>query len=194
MSTRSVLGCGDLSPLNPRCRLVGNTTARPAARREATAGEFNGDQSPSESAVKPAHSRVGAWIAALLFFGCVTAHAQYAIDWHTIDGGGGTSAGGVYAVSGTLGQSDAGVMSTGPYSLTGGFWAIPAADTTPPRLFIALASPGFVTLWWTPATPGFVLQSWNPSSPGTWADAPSGALNPVTLPATGVGRLFRLRH
>ena len=33
---------------------------------------------------------------------------SYAIDWHTIDGGGGTSTGGVYSVSGTIGQAGAG--------------------------------------------------------------------------------------
>ena len=32
----------------------------------------------------------------------------YSIDWYTIDGGGGTSTGGVYSVSGTIGQPDAG--------------------------------------------------------------------------------------
>ena len=34
-----------------------------------------------------------------------TASAQHAIPWHTIDGGGGTSTGGVYSVSGTTGPS-----------------------------------------------------------------------------------------
>ena len=48
----------------------------------------------------------------------------FEISWYTIDGGGGTSAGGVYSLSGTIGQPDAGpVMSGGVYSLTGGFWA-----------------------------------------------------------------------
>ena len=32
---------------------------------------------------------------------------EYSIVWHTIDGGGGTSSGGVYSVSGTIGQADA---------------------------------------------------------------------------------------
>jgi hypothetical protein len=38
----------------------------------------------------------------------------YSIDWSTVDGGG-TSTGGVYSVSGTLGQPDAGAMSGGDY-------------------------------------------------------------------------------
>jgi len=32
---------------------------------------------------------------------------QYSIDWSTIDGGGGTSTGGDYSLSGTIGQPDA---------------------------------------------------------------------------------------
>jgi hypothetical protein len=75
-----------------------------------------------------------------------TAQAQnYTIDWSTVDGGGGTSTGGVYSVSGTIGQPDAGVtMNGGPYSLTGGFWALPTAVQTPgaPTLSVALWAPG----------------------------------------------------
>lgn len=48
--------------------------------------------------------------------------AQFALDWHTVDGGGGTSTGGTYSLSGTIGQPDAGVMSGGTFSLVGGFW------------------------------------------------------------------------
>ena len=62
---------------------------------------------------------------------CFGAVAQdYAINWHTIDGGGGTSTGGVYSVTGTIGQPDAGTMSGGSYTLTGGFWALPVAVQT----------------------------------------------------------------
>ena len=53
----------------------------------------------------------------------------YAIDWFTIDGGGGmASTGGEYSMSGTIGQPDASVatMSGGSYSLTGGFWFSPS--------------------------------------------------------------------
>ncbi|UCG17415.1 MAG: hypothetical protein JSV19_05170 [Phycisphaerales bacterium] len=48
---------------------------------------------------------------------------NYAIAWHTIDGGGVmSSTGGQYESSGTVGQHDAGEMTGGTYSLTGGFW------------------------------------------------------------------------
>ena len=45
-----------------------------------------------------------------------------AVPWSTVDGGGGTSTGGSYALSGTIGQPDAGTMSGGQYTLAGGFW------------------------------------------------------------------------
>lgn len=49
----------------------------------------------------------------------------YAIPWWTIDGGGGTSSGSNYTVSGTIGQFDAGTstMSGGNFSVSGGFWS-----------------------------------------------------------------------
>lgn len=51
-----------------------------------------------------------------------TAIADYSIAWHTIDSGGGTSAGGPYQVAGTIAQPDAGYHSETPYELLGGFW------------------------------------------------------------------------
>jgi hypothetical protein len=45
------------------------------------------------------------------------------LDWWTMDSGGGTSTGGVYSLSGTIGQPDAGGMSGGSYTLAGGFWS-----------------------------------------------------------------------
>ena len=45
------------------------------------------------------------------------------INWFTIDGGGGTSTGLAFELSGTIGQPDAGVPMTGPgFELVGGFW------------------------------------------------------------------------
>ena len=61
----------------------------------------------------------------ILSVGAVVAQ-DYDIDWHTVDGGGEMwSTGGDYELSGTIGQPDAGGMSGGPYTLTGGFWAVP---------------------------------------------------------------------
>ena len=58
----------------------------------------------------------------ILFLAVTSTIANYEIVWSTIDGGGGTSSGGSYTLSGTIGQPDAGEMSGGDYVLTGGFW------------------------------------------------------------------------
>src|SRR5262249_24418839 len=53
------------------------------------------------------------------------AQAQYDISWSTIDGGGFTNNGGVFTLSGTIGQPDAQTppaMSGDVFTLTGGFW------------------------------------------------------------------------
>ena len=121
--------------------------------------------------------------------------AQYNLDWFKIAGGGGTSTGGVFCVSGTIGQSDAGgPMTNGQYSVTGGFWALPVLVQTPdaPTLFLTNVAPGFVTIWWTPPTPGFTLQSTESLSPTNWVNAPSGTNNPATIPATLPARFYRL--
>jgi hypothetical protein len=49
--------------------------------------------------------------------------AQLSIGWSTVDGGGGVSSGGVFTLSGTIGQPDAGSMSGGAISCLGGYWA-----------------------------------------------------------------------
>jgi uncharacterized membrane protein len=48
--------------------------------------------------------------------------AGYSLPWWTVDSGGGTSGGGNYNLSGTIGQPDAGALSGGNYQLEGGFW------------------------------------------------------------------------
>jgi len=58
---------------------------------------------------------------------------SFDLSWYTVDGGGGTSVGGSFELSGTIGQPDAGVpMTGGNFELTGGFW--PGAATTAPCL------------------------------------------------------------
>jgi len=53
----------------------------------------------------------------------------YDLSWWTVDGGGGTADAGVYTLSGTVGQPDAGpALEAGAYTLTGGFWYGAAAQ------------------------------------------------------------------
>ncbi|MFO0830732.1 MAG: hypothetical protein U0637_02700 [Phycisphaerales bacterium] len=69
-----------------------------------------------------------AFIAAVAVAGS-TVSAQITVPWSTVDCGGGTMAGGVYTVSATIGQPDAGFMSGGVFEVTGGFWVGGAAPT-----------------------------------------------------------------
>jgi len=46
----------------------------------------------------------------------------FSIPWWTVDGGGGTSYGGSYSLSGTAGQPDNIQMTGGAYTLESGFW------------------------------------------------------------------------
>jgi hypothetical protein len=51
---------------------------------------------------------------------------EYDLSWWTIDGGGGSSSDGDLMLVGTVGQPDAGAVSGGGYTLSGGFWEGPA--------------------------------------------------------------------
>ena len=119
----------------------------------------------------------------------------YSVDWFKIAGGGGTSTGGVYSVSGTIGQHDAGgPMTNGPYAVTGGFWALPEAVQVSgsPTLVIVPAAPGQAMISWTPNTPGFVLQETLSLAPTNWMNSASGATNPVVVPAALPTKFYRL--
>jgi hypothetical protein len=77
--------------------------------------------------------------------------------------------------------------------VTGGFWSLIAVQTPgAPLLTIAPAGPGQASVSWNPDTPGFVLQQSLSLSPANWTNAPSGATNPIVVPATGATKLYRL--
>jgi hypothetical protein len=96
--------------------------------------------------------RAFSWFCAVaVFLGLVAAASgQFSIVWHTIDGGGGTSAGGGFSVSGTIGQPDAGgPMTSGTFAVTGGFWALPTAIQSEgaPVLRIVPTAPGQASIY-----------------------------------------------
>src|SRR5262249_44970639 len=101
------------------------------------------------------------------------ATAQYSIDWFTIDGGGGTRTGGVYAVSGTIGQTDAGpTMNGSNYSLTGGFWSLFSAVQTPgaPLLSITLTATNTAMIWWLSPSSFLLQQNTNSVGSADWTN------------------------
>lgn len=140
---------------------------------------------------------------ALLLGGVATARAQvYSIDWFTIDGGGGTSTGGVYSVTGTIGQPDAGAMSGGNYTLAGGFWGVIAAVQTPgaPLLSIFRTTTNTVAVFWpSPSTGWNLQQNTNSVSSVNWSNVTAVIQDDGTTktlivsPPTG-NRFYRLKN
>ena len=130
-----------------------------------------------------------------------TAHAQqYSIDWYKIAGGGGISTNGQYAVSGTIGQHDAGgPMTGGNYSLTGGFWAFLSVIQTPgaPALYVS-HSGSTVTVYWQDVSGWALEQNNNLSVPAGWSTNSSwtttSGTNYLNLTSPTGNLFFRLIH
>jgi len=114
-------------------------------------------------------------VALLLSTVCVQAQ-NFAIDWFTIDGGGGTSTGGVFAVSGTVGQPDASPqsLSGGSFSLAGGFWSLVAVQTPGAPQVTITFNPQLstVTVAWPSPSTGFLLQQNTDINTANWVTAP----------------------
>ena len=141
-------------------------------------------------------------VCGLWLCGAAAQAQNYSIDWFSIDGGGGTSTGGVFTVTGTIGQADAGHMSGGNFSLDGGFWAIIAAVQTPgtPTLRVVRTTTNTVVIAWPDPSTGFSLQE-NAilnNAPG-WAgvtNAPPivvGSEKQVIIPSPVGNRFYRLK-
>ena len=88
----------------------------------------------------------------LLALASFAASAQYSVDWFKVAGGGDTSSGGQFSLSGTIGQPDASANSAltgGNFMLTGGFWSLYAVQLPGyPTLSIRLAGPNSAVVSW----------------------------------------------
>jgi len=117
---------------------------------------------------------LGCW--SLVLFTPTTLQAQqYSIDWFTVDGGGGTSTGSVYSMSGTIGQPDAAAqpMTGENYSLIGGFWSVIAVSVPgAPNLKIVLTTTNTVVVSWPSPSAGFALQQNLDLNTPNWLGSP----------------------
>jgi hypothetical protein len=125
---------------------------------------------------------------------------NYSIDWFTIDGGGGVCAGGVFAVSGTIGQPDAGAMSGGNFSVSGGFWSLDPLGR--PVLSITHHN-GIARISWLRPASGYLLDQAStlitPSPPNTWSPVQAAYQTnaseiSVSVPTPPGSRFYRLRR
>ena len=138
----------------------------------------------------------------LLLAFCFRVSGQsYSIDWYKIAGGGGTSTGATYQVTGTIGQPDAGgAMTGGNYSLTGGFWSLISVAQTPgaPTLYIS-HSGNTVTIYWQNVSGWNLYQNGNLTTPlASWPASSSptltGGTNYLNITSPAGNLFFRLHN
>lgn len=139
-------------------------------------------------------------------FGCLVlfltnpASAQsYTINWYKIAGGGGTSAGGQFTLTGTIGQPDASVtMTGGNYSLTGGFWSTISVVQTPGAPTLRISQSGnTITVYWQNVSGWILQQNNNLAAPANWTQNnswTSGATNSLKLTSPSGNLFFRLAN
>jgi hypothetical protein len=109
----------------------------------------------------------------------------------------------VFSVSGTIGQPDAGMMSGGAFSLTGGFWSVATAVQTPgaPLLSVEQTN-GVVRVFWPLPATGFVLDESlalaSPPGAIAWSQVPfpyqtNATHISITIPMPAGHKFYRLR-
>jgi hypothetical protein len=132
---------------------------------------------------------------------CFPALAQsYSIDWYKIAGGGGTSTGGTYTVSGTIGQPDAGgAMTGGNYSLTGGFWSLISVVQTAGAPTLNISHSGnAVTIYWQDVSGWSLQQNSDLTVTNGWSASggvtTTNGINYLNLTAPAGNLFFRLQH
>lgn len=138
-------------------------------------------------------------LLAMVALMALSASAQsYNISWYKVAGGGGTSSGGQYSLSGTIGQPDAsGSMSGGSYSMTGGFWSLISVVQTAGMPQLCICSSGNkVTVYWQNVSGCTLQESSNPGSPN-WTSCgytvnTSNGTNSITINSASGNMFFRL--
>ena len=132
--------------------------------------------------------RIPLLVVFVAFSLATAAQAQFSINWFTIDGGGGTSAGGPFSVSGAIGQPDASPtpLAGNGFNVTGGFWSFrstpPPSAPSPLLLHIALISGGQIKVS-AQAAPGATATVEATTDLGN----PNGWVNLSTVSANGAG-------
>ena len=127
------------------------------------------------------------------------ARAQdFSIPWFTLNGSGGASSGGGFALAGSPASVSGGPSIGDGFSVVGGVWSLAAVVTSPdaPLLRLRLTAGGIVLAWPQPSD-GFQLQASSSLTTPVWSNvlaspASVGAENQVTLPAEPGRRFFRL--
>jgi hypothetical protein len=124
------------------------------------------------------------------------------VDWFGFSSGAGTCTGGVFSVSGGIGQAttDPRTATGGRFSMQGGFWSIFAVQTPGAPLLSITKDPQLpvVTIAWPSPSTGFILQQISELNKTNWVNVPQSVNDNgttrsivVTNPA-GENRFYRL--
>ncbi|MEI7733609.1 MAG: hypothetical protein WCO56_28850 [Verrucomicrobiota bacterium] len=152
--------------------------------------------------IYPAHlmrrQKPGMALLALFWLSLTASHAQYAITQAAITGGGGTSTGSVYSVTGAIGQAAAGRLSGGTFTVDGGVLGVVTVLQTAgmPPLTLQFTNQVFTIAWAVPQA-GYVLE-YALDLNGTWVTVPAsefqtnGTQRSLSVTPAGV-RFYRLR-
>jgi hypothetical protein len=140
--------------------------------------------------------------ACLTFGSAFSSPAQpYAVPWFKVAGGGGTSTGGGYQLSGTFGQTDAGRVAGGTYRSEGGFQVIALQQLGYPPLAITGSGTHYTLTWVTPEQGFIVQEATSLATPIVWSDVTGAASNfgatnllILEIPATTTNRFYKLRR
>lgn len=147
-------------------------------------------------------------IVAALFVSAHCSAQQFSINGGVIAGGGGTASGGLFQVTGTIAQAEAGPrLAGGCFSVDSGFWGHYAAMLTPgaPVLRTRMIA-NYVRVSFTPNCGGWVLQwtrTLEPEAAATiWSDDAASNLTLIDgeltrefhVPSWGSRLYFRLRE
>ena len=137
-----------------------------------------------------------------IVWGALNASAQsFSLEGYVIAGGGGTSIGGPFAVSGTIGQPDASTVSSGGnYAVQGGFWSRYSAVQTigAPKLTITRVGNSIEITWPVAGSSSYVLERTSSfGAPITWLNDNSSVIttdgfNKVTIAIQPGHHFFRL--
>ncbi len=123
----------------------------------------------------------------------VTVNAQpYSVDWHKVSGGGGTSLGSGFSISGTIesNTTQGGPLTGGGYSVTGGFWAAHAVQTpSAPTLTTSYVAHQAIVSW-PLSDNGWTLQTNNNLSTGTWGNYLGSVINNSITNSPPVANVF----
>jgi hypothetical protein len=125
----------------------------------------------------------------------------YVMDGAVLSAGGGVSTGGVFSVSGAVGQGVVTSAKSGDYELQTGFWSWVVVVQTPsaPRLSVT-SSNGFAVLTWPVASGQFLLEQSQSvtAPPASWSVVPlaystNNNVISVTAPLSHGVMFYRLR-